>query len=75
MILVPVEQSTPEWLAVRAGIPTASCFDKIISPKTLRLSASAEKYLDRLLAERLLGMPLESASSDFMSRGHALEFV
>ena len=73
MIIVSVKQNTPEWLAARAGIPTASCFDKILSPKTLKLSASADKYMYRLIAERMLGYPLESASSDFMSRGHAME--
>ena len=73
MIIVPVKQNTPEWLAARAGIPTASCFEKIISPKTLKLSDGADKYMHRLIAERLLGYPLESATSDFMARGHALE--
>ena len=73
MIISPYAQGTFEWLAARAGWPTASCFDKIIAPKTLKASASADRYMHALLAERMLGMPMESASTDFMERGSALE--
>lgn len=73
MILVPVVQGTPEWLAARCGMPTASCFNKIITAKTAKPSASAERYLWQLVAERMLGQPLETASTDLMARGGALE--
>jgi len=32
VIIHEVEQNTPEWLTLRLGIPTASMFDKIVTP-------------------------------------------
>lgn len=57
MIIHQVDQGTPEWLALRLGIPTASEFDKIVTPKG-EPSTSARGYMARLLAERLLKRPL-----------------
>jgi len=74
MIVVPCEQGTPEWLAARAGIPTASCFDRIVTPSKLQRSASAKPYKHRLLAEWLLSAPLDDQpGSMWMDRGHDLE--
>lgn len=69
MITLDVLQGTTEWAQARLGIPTASCFDQIITPKTMKPSASAEKYAARLLAEQILGEPLDDATSGFMQRG------
>lgn len=73
MIVLNHKQGTDEWLAARAGIPTASCFDQIITPKTRKPSGSQDRYLARLLAERWLGRPLDEAKSGFMDRGTELE--
>jgi len=54
-----VVQGTEAWLQLRAGIPTASQFHKIITPKTRKLSSQAEDYLYKLVAERALGRYLE----------------
>jgi len=61
VLIHDVEQRTPEWFALRRGIPTASQFCKII---TSRGSASkqSEAYLSALLAE-LAG---EDRSSSFI---------
>lgn len=68
-----VQQNTPEWRAIRAGIPTASAFDKIITPKGAD-SKSAEKYKFRLLAERIMGRPFDEGRFTWaMERGSALE--
>ena len=32
MIHHPVKQGSEEWLMARLGIPTSSCFDRILSP-------------------------------------------
>ena len=48
-----VEQNSAAWYALRLGIPTASNFDKLITP-TGKPSAQARKYKYRLIAERLL---------------------
>jgi YqaJ-like recombinase protein len=72
MILHDVLQGTSEWLAIRAGIPTASAFDKIIT-KSGKPSTQAEKYMHRLLAERMMGHPVTEAVSYWMGRGNAME--
>lgn len=72
MILHDVIQGTTEWLAVRAGIPTASAFDRIVTPKG-KPSAQAEKYMHMLLAERIMGHPVLQVQTSWMGRGKELE--
>lgn len=48
------EQGSVEWHRYRLGIPTASAFHRIITPKTGELSKQARPYLYRLVAERML---------------------
>lgn len=74
MIVSPHAQGTPEWRIDRAGIPTASCFHRILTPRTLKPSAQAEGYMARLVAERILGLPVDDGSeSGWMQRGSVLE--
>jgi hypothetical protein len=73
VIRLDVEQGSAEWFAARLGIPTASCFDKIITPKTMKMSASAAPYAHQLLAEQALGIALDNASFGFMERGAVME--
>lgn len=73
MRVVECEQGSPEWIAARIGIPTASAFDKIITPKTRKPSASASRYLARLCAEWFLGISLDDYVSGFMERGSEME--
>lgn len=54
------EQGTPDWFRLRQGIPTASCFDQIMTPKTMKLSESRHKYAVRLIAERILNWQAQS---------------
>jgi hypothetical protein len=49
----PVEQGSGLWYQARLGIPTASNFDRIITPKG-EPSKQAAAYRYRLVAERLL---------------------
>jgi hypothetical protein len=72
MIVHDVQQGSTAWLAVRAGIPTASCFDKIVT-KAGKPSTQAEKYMHRLIAERLMGHPVIEFSGPWLQRGHDLE--
>lgn len=51
MRIIDCEQHSPEWFAARLGVPTASEFGDIITPKTGKLSASADGYIDRLIDE------------------------
>ena len=72
MIVHTVTQGTPEWLLLRAGIPTASCFDQIITPKG-KVSTQAERYMHTLLAERIMRHPVVEFVSGWMDRGSQLE--
>jgi len=73
MRIIDCEQGSPEWIEARLGIPTASNFGNIITPKELKPSKSQEPYLARLLAEWLIGHSLDEEVSQFMERGTGLE--
>lgn len=68
--ILDCEQNSHEWLEARRGIPTASCFSKILAKgegKTRR------RYLLDLAAERLTGELAEGFSNAYTDRGHAME--
>ena len=66
------EQGSPEWLAARLGIPSASMFAKIVTTKGA-WSTSADTYINQLVAERLTGEREEVFQSHHMLRGTELE--
>ena len=70
---VDCEQGSPEWFRARMGIPTTSQFGRLVTPKAGKPSSQAFGYLCELLAEWMTDEPAESASSQFMQRGTALE--
>lgn len=72
MIVHTCEQGSPEWLALRAGIPTASAFDRILTPRG-EPSKSAKPYMLALLAERVMGHPIAEYVSMPMKRGSQVE--
>lgn len=45
------EQYSPDWWAVRRGVPTASEFGSIITPKKLQLAAAHQTYIHRLIGD------------------------
>ncbi|MGL4234477.1 lambda exonuclease family protein [Tabrizicola sp.] len=51
MIIITREQRTPEWYAARRGLPTASEFGSIITPKKMEYAAAADTYIDNLIDE------------------------
>lgn len=78
MIVHNVSQGTDAWRELRAGIPTASAFDRIMTPGGKdgkpKLSESRQGYLCHLLAERILHQPLEADfQSEDMARGNEFE--
>ena len=66
------EQGSQEWLQSRLGKPTASNFGKLITP-TGKPSASAESYINELIAQRITGELPEFFKSEAMERGNELE--
>jgi len=73
MIIVDVVQGTPEWMACRLGIPTASEFSNIITPAKGEYSKSATTYMHKLIAESLTGKEATGFMSDWMERGVEME--
>lgn len=73
MIIEEVEQGTPEWFEARAGHPSASCFDMIITPAKMQRSSQWEKYLNTLAGERIAGPQMDGYQNAHMARGHELE--
>jgi len=74
MKIIQCAQNTPEWMAARRGIPTASCFHHIVTPAKGELSKSSKAYAYKLLAEKLLNAPAEDGpKSHWMERGNDLE--
>jgi hypothetical protein len=71
--IFPVEQGSHEWVLLRLGVPTASAMDHIITPKTRKLSAQAEKYARTLIAEQILRAPMDEFLSSGMLRGNSME--
>lgn len=67
-----IQQGSDAWIQARCGLPTASRFDSIITPKGAP-SKSAERYLYTLLSERCLGHPVTEHMTMWMARGSELE--
>jgi len=69
----PVEPRSVDWYYLRLGMPTASEFDKIVTPVKAELSKQHGDYIQFLLAEMMLGKPLDSVETEWMTRGTELE--
>jgi hypothetical protein len=65
-------QGSDEWLQSRLGKPTASNFGKLITP-TGKPSASADGYINELIAQRITGELPEFYTNSAMERGNELE--
>jgi hypothetical protein len=64
MKIIPCSQGSSEWLISRSGIPTASEFDSLVTPRfEPRKGQTPESYLATKLAERWLGGPLPAVGS------------
>ena len=68
------QQNSLEWLVARAGIPTASEFDNLVTPEwKIRTGATPRSYIARKLAEAWLGGPLPGHMTIDMDIGRILE--
>lgn len=74
MRIVDCEQGTEQWFAVRRGIPTASAFKKIITPKRADLSETAGAYICELVDDVMRpGLRESFGGNHHTERGHELE--
>lgn len=62
-------QGSPEWIQLRCGIPSASQFHRIVTPKKRERSAQLDNYAMDLVAERMTGRPLVSVTTAAMQGG------
>lgn len=69
MIICPHSQGSPEWLADRCGVASASRFAAIMA--TIKSGEAAERrnYRADLIVERLTGKPLETFQTAAMRQG------
>lgn len=69
------EQGSPEWHVLRSGLISASSAGEIFTPTGKPATgAKVENYINRLIAERVMGKPVESGyTSAAMERGHEIE--
>lgn len=68
------EQGSPEWYAVRLGIPTASAFaDVLAEGRGGNPSKTRRTYMMKLIGERFTGEPAYSYNNDHLERGKAME--
>lgn len=73
MIVHEVEQGTPEWLDLRAGLPTASEFSKLITP-TGKPSTQYATWAFALAAEKYAGGSIDQwQGNGITDRGHEFE--
>ena len=74
MQIINCEQGTPEWLAARAGIPTASEFHTVMAVGTNGgKSLTRKSYLNKLVGEILTGEPMATYVNADMERGSLME--
>jgi putative phage-type endonuclease len=72
MIIHTMDQYSPEWWAIREGLPTASTADKVLTPGGL-LSTSSRGLMCQLIADKL-GFADEPAELSFWTeRGKEME--
>jgi hypothetical protein len=72
--VIECEQGGGEWLAARAGIPTASMFHTVLAKGVAGgESKTRREYMLKLAGERLTGQPMANYSNGHMERGRLLE--
>ena len=74
MKILEVQQNSLEWLNARAGIPTASEWDALVTPEgKIRTGQMPKTYLAQKLAEKWLGGPLPNYCNIDMDLGKIQE--
>lgn len=71
-VYAKLRQGSSDWFEARAGRPTASKFDRIITPKG-KLSAQSEEYIDYLLGAGFMPETEEFGGTKWTDRGNELE--
>ena len=68
------EQGSQDWFNARLGVVTASSFNSVITPKTLKPSSQAKLVENKIVAEIITGQSCEEfQGNDWTDRGQELE--
>lgn len=73
MKIIDCEQLSPEWRSVKLGLPSASQFHRIMTPKTRKFSEASISYIYELLSEWATAEEANDECSEFMKRGKLQE--
>lgn len=74
MVIHDCAQGSPEWFALRRGIPTASEFHTVLAKgRDGGASVTRRTYMLKLAGEILTQEPMDSYSNAHMERGKAME--
>jgi len=73
VIISNVKQGSDEWVKLRLSIPTASGFGNMLTPSTLKPSASSMPYMAKLLAQYITGEQEGKFSTPDTDRGTDME--
>jgi len=74
MKIHPAEQGSVDWMLARAGIPTASEFDALVTPDfKIRTGQMPQTYLAKKVAEAWQGGPLAGFNVWDVEQGQILE--
>ena len=74
-VFTDIVQGSPEWFAIRAGLPTASRFADVMAKNGPRggIPKGRTTYMHKLAGEILTGQPMDSFNNHHMERGHEQE--
>lgn len=73
MLIIECDQNTPEWMAARLGVPTASKAGSIVTSTGAR-SKSLDKYAEYLAGCIFAGRDLDAwQGNSYTERGHEIE--
>jgi len=69
-----ITQNTPEWLALRCGVFTASSIGALLTAKgAIADNETSRNYINRIARERMVERPDSQFESFDMRRGHEME--
>ena len=73
MKFTPIEHRSEEWFQLRLGMPTASQFDRIMTPAKGELSKQRHLYAGELIGERIFKRPMSKDLSGIPAAEHGIE--
>jgi hypothetical protein len=72
--IIDCVQGSEEWIKCRLGVPTASCFDKVLTkPRKTPHRGVRAKYMRQLAGEIITGLPTPGFTTVHTERGNLLE--